>query len=87
MLEYCIREDLKLKKARTMAVLNPVKLVIDNYPEDQIEMLEVQNNLENPELGSRQGTVRKRTVHRARKTSWRSRSANTSVCSRAMKSA
>ena len=51
MLEYCIREDLKLKKARTMAVLNPVKLVIDNYPEDQIEMLEVQNNLENP-LGS-----------------------------------
>ena len=53
MLEYCIREDLKLK-ARTMAVLNPVKLVIDNYPEDQIEMLEVQNNLENPELGSRQ---------------------------------
>ena len=50
----CIREDLKLKKARTMAVLNPVKLVIDNYPEDQIEMLEVQNNLENPELGSRQ---------------------------------
>ena len=54
MLEYCIREDLKLKKARTMAVLNPVKLVIDNYPEDPIEMLEVQNNLENPELGSRQ---------------------------------
>ena len=54
MLEYCIREDLKLKKARTMAVLNPVKLVIDNYPEDQIEMLEVQNNLENPELRSRQ---------------------------------
>ena len=54
MLEYCIREDLKLKKARTMAVLNPVKLVIDNYPEDQIEMLEVQNNLENLELGSRQ---------------------------------
>lgn len=54
MLEYCIREDLKLKKARTMAVLNPVKLVIDNYPEDQIEMLEVQNNLENPELGNRQ---------------------------------
>lgn len=54
MLEYCIREDLKLKKARTMAVLNPVKLVIDNYPEDQIEMLEVQNNLENPELSSRQ---------------------------------
>lgn len=59
MLEYCIREDLKLKKARTMAVLNPVKLVIDNYPEDQIEMLEVQNNLENPELGSRQVPFRR----------------------------
>ena len=67
MLEYCIREDLKLKKARTMAVLNPVKLVIDNYPEDQIEMLEVQNNLENPETWQPSGTVRKRTVHRARR--------------------
>ncbi|MDD7740167.1 MAG: glutamine--tRNA ligase/YqeY domain fusion protein [Fusicatenibacter sp.] len=54
MLEYCIREDLKLKKARTMAVLDPVRLVIDNYPEDQMEMLDVPNNLENPELGSRQ---------------------------------
>lgn len=54
MLEYCIREDLKLKKARMMAILDPVKLVIDNYPEGQTEMLEVPNNLENPELGSRQ---------------------------------
>ena len=54
MLEYCIREDLKMKRSRMMAVLDPIKLVIDNYPEDQIEMLEVQNNLENPELGSRQ---------------------------------
>ena len=53
MLEYCIREDLKLKKSRMMAILDPVKLVIDNYPEGQIEMLEVPNNLENPELGSR----------------------------------
>lgn len=53
LLEYCIREDLKLKKSRMMAVLDPVKLVIDNYPEGQIEMLEVPNNLENPELGSR----------------------------------
>ena len=53
MLEYCIREDLKLKKARTMAVLNPVKLVIDNYPEDQIEYLDAPNNLENEALGSR----------------------------------
>ncbi|MCI8741262.1 MAG: glutamine--tRNA ligase/YqeY domain fusion protein, partial [Lachnospiraceae bacterium] len=53
MLEYCIREDLKLKKSRMMAVLDPVKLVIDNYPEGQTEMLEVPNNLENPDLGSR----------------------------------
>ena len=53
MLEYCIREDLKLKKARTMAVLNPVKLVIDNYPEDQMEEIEIDNNLENESLGKR----------------------------------
>ena len=53
MLEYCIREDLKLKKARVMAVLNPLKLIIDNYPEDQIEYLDAPNNLENEELGSR----------------------------------
>ena len=53
MLEYCIREDLKMKRPRVMAVLNPLKLVIDNYPEDQIEYLEAPNNMENPELGSR----------------------------------
>ena len=53
MLEYCIREDLKLKKPRMMAVLDPVKLVIDNYPEGQTEMLPVPNNLENPEMGER----------------------------------
>ena len=53
MLDYCIREDLKLKKSRMMAVLDPVKLVIDNYPEGQVEELDVPNNLENPELGSR----------------------------------
>ena len=53
MLEYCIREDLKLKKPRMMAILNPVKLVINNYPEGQVEMLDVPNNLENPELGDR----------------------------------
>ena len=53
LLEYCIREDLKLKKARMMAVLDPVKLVIDNYPEDEMEDVEVPNNLENPELGTR----------------------------------
>lgn len=53
MLEYCIREDLKMKKSRVMAVLHPLKLVIDNYPEDQVEYMEVQNNQENPELGVR----------------------------------
>ncbi len=53
MLEYCIREDLKTKAPRVMAALNPIKVVIDNYPEGQTEMLEVPNNLENPELGSR----------------------------------
>lgn len=53
MLEYCIREDLKLKRSRVMAVLDPLKLIIDNYPDDQIEELEAPNNLENEELGSR----------------------------------
>ena len=53
MLEYCIREDLKLKKPRMMAVLDPIKLVIDNYPEGQVEYLDAANNLENEELGSR----------------------------------
>lgn len=53
MLEYCIREDLKMKKSRMMAVLDPIKLVIDNYPEDQIEYLDAANNLENEALGNR----------------------------------
>ena len=53
MLEYCIREDLKLTRPRVMAVLDPIKLVIDNYPEDQVEYLEVENNQENPEMGTR----------------------------------
>lgn len=53
MLEYCIREDLKLKKSRMMAVLDPIKLVIDNYPEGETEYLDVANNLENEELGFR----------------------------------
>ena len=53
MLEYCIREDLKMKRPRMMAVLDPIRLVIDNYPEDQVEYLDVANNLENEELGSR----------------------------------
>ncbi len=54
MLEYCIREDLKLKRPRMMAALDPVRLIIDNYPEDQTEMLEVANNLENEAMGTRQ---------------------------------
>ena len=54
MLEYCIREDLKLKRPRIMAVTDPVKLVIDNYPEDKTEMLPVVNNPENESLGSRE---------------------------------
>lgn len=53
MLEYCIRDDLRLKKSRIMAVLDPIKLIIDNYPEGQVEYLDAPNNLENPELGSR----------------------------------
>lgn len=53
MLEHFIREDLKLKALRTMAVLRPLKVVITNYPEGQVEMLEAENNPENPEMGSR----------------------------------
>ena len=53
MLEYCIREDLKAKAKRMMAILDPVKLVIDNYPENTTEMLEIENNKEVPEMGMR----------------------------------
>ena len=53
MLEYCIREDLKLKRPRMMAVLDPVKLIITNYPEGQVEYLEAPNNMENEKLGTR----------------------------------
>lgn len=54
MLDHFIREDLKLKALRTMGILNPLKVVITNYPEDSVEMLEAENNSENPEMGSRQ---------------------------------
>lgn len=54
MLEYCIRDDLKPKAPRVMAVLDPIKLVIDNYPEDQVEYLDAQVNMENPELSVKQ---------------------------------
>ncbi len=53
MLEYCIREDLKMTTPRVMAVLDPVRLVIDNYPRDMTEELEAENNPENPEMGKR----------------------------------
>lgn len=53
MLEYCIRDDLKPKAPRLMAVLDPIKLVIDNYPEGQIEYLDAPLNVENPELGEK----------------------------------
>jgi len=54
MLDYCIREDLKMKANRMMAVIDPIKLVIDNYPEGETELLEIENNQENEELGTRQ---------------------------------
>ena len=54
MLEFCIRDDLKLKKSRMMAIMDPVKVIITNYPEGQIEYLDVENNKENEELGVRQ---------------------------------
>ena len=84
MLEYCIREDLKLKKARMMAVLDPVKLVIDNYPEGQVEELDVPNNLENSELGSRKVPF-SREVYIEREDFMEEPPKNISVCSREMK--
>ena len=56
MLEYCIRDDLKLKAPRLMAVLHPVKLILDNYPEGQTEEVEIPLNLEVPEMGTRKVT-------------------------------
>ncbi len=53
MLEHFVREDLKLKVPRVMAVIRPLKVVITNYPEGQIEWLDAENNSENPELGER----------------------------------
>lgn len=54
MLEYCIREDLKMKRPRMMAALDPVKLIIDNYPEDLEETMTIANNLENEAMGTRE---------------------------------
>lgn len=53
LLDYCLREDLKAKAKVVMAVLDPVKVVITNYPEGQIEFMELDNNPENPEMGKR----------------------------------
>ena len=53
-LDNFLREEQKMKAARPMAVIRPLKVVIDNYPEGQIEYLEASNNMENPELGNRQ---------------------------------
>ena len=53
MLEYCIREDLKMKADRMMAVLDPIKLIIDNYPEGQVEYFDIENNQENEQAGTR----------------------------------
>ena len=59
MLEYCVREDLKLKCKRMWAILNPIKLIIENYPEDKQEILTVPYNVENESLGSREITFSK----------------------------
>ncbi len=56
LLEFCIREDLKLKAPRYMAVLDPVKVVITNYPEGQTETLVIENNTENEDMGTREVT-------------------------------
>ncbi len=84
MLEYCIREDLKLKVKRMMAILDPVKLVIDNYPEGQTEYMEVSNNQENPEMGTRKFHLQKNYILRE-KTSWRNHLRSTSDYSQVMK--
>ena len=85
MLEYCIREDLKMKRPRLMAILDPVKLIIDNYPEGQMEELEIENNLENPELGMRKVPLEESSISRGM-ISWRILRKNISVSSREMKS-
>jgi glutaminyl-tRNA synthetase len=53
LLEFCVREDLNKKSPRVMAVLNPLKVIIDNYPEGQLEWLDAVNNPEDPSAGSR----------------------------------
>ncbi len=81
MLEYCIREDLKLKAPRMMAVLDPIKLVIDNYPENQSELVEAANNQENEEMGRRMAG----NYILKGKILWKNRLKNISVYSQGMK--
>ena len=71
LLDYCIRDDLKAKAKVVMAVLDPLKLVITNYPEDQVEMMELENNPETPELGKRLKHFHQRALYRKRGTSWK----------------
>ncbi|SFH87724.1 glutaminyl-tRNA synthetase [Tindallia magadiensis] len=59
LLEHCVREDLKLKAPRMMGVINPLRVVITNYPEGQEEKLKAENNPENPEMGHREMTFEK----------------------------
>ncbi len=82
MLEYCIREDLKLKRPRLMAVLDPIKLIIDNYPEGQVEYLDAANNLENEEAA---GFPSAGSCTSSARTLWKSRRKNISVSSRETK--
>ena len=64
LLEHCLREDLNKRAPRVMAVLRPLRVVIDNYPEDKIEELEAINNPEDPRYGDTKGSFLTRAVHR-----------------------
>ena len=63
MLEHFVREDLKLKAPRTMGILRPLKVVITNYPEGQVEMLDAENNPENPEMGIAKNSIFSRNLY------------------------
>ena len=86
MLEYCIREDLKLKRSRVMAILDPIKLIIDNYPEDQVEYMDVMNNQENEEMSMLKFRSAVSFILKE-KTLWKNLRRNISVFSLAMKCA
>ena len=85
-LEHAIREDLNLRAPRVMAVLNPVKVVIENYPEGQSEEVDVINNPEDPSAGTRKGAVRAASSTSSATTSWRTRRRSSSGCRRATRS-